>query len=171
MRRRNFLLAGVAAATLGLNPVLADDRFFHWRKPGGDPYRGTLDDALRAFGDLFARDPDVTDELRRKVQQNQGTQSLVFENWQVTRMMFGATQQVPNVIVDPSDLAAWGNASRRMTMYTAQRHTGGEARFYAIFRPEVCNNWCIKLGARECILDLVLCDQGCTQLKAKQYRG
>ena len=170
MQRRTFLLGAASIATLACNPASADDRLFHWRKPGGDPYRGTLDSALSAFSDLLVRDPDVTDELRQKVHQNRGTPALVFENWQVTRMMFGAGQRVPNVIVDSSDLAAWGSASRRMMMYTAQRHAGGEARFYAIFRPEVCNNWCIRLGSRVCILDTVLCDQGCTKLKAKQYQ-
>ena len=171
MQRRNFLLGGAAVTTLALNPALADERFFHWRKPGGDPYTGTLDNALSAFGDLLAPDPDVAGEWRQKVQQNRFQQALVFEDWQVTRMMFGTNQRVPNVIVNSSDLSAWGNATRKMRMYTAERRTGSEARFYALFYPEVCGNWSIRLGRRECILDTVLCDQGCTRLKAKQYRG
>lgn len=170
MKRRFLLLGGASAAVLATNPVLADD-FFHWRKPGGDPYRGTLEGALNAFSDLLLQDPDVQAELREKVQRGQGTPSQVFAGWQVTRMMFSTNRREPNVIVDASDLAAWGSASRKMVMYTARRQTGSEARTYAIFRPEVCGNWCIQIMQRVCVLDTLLCDQGCRKRRSDQYKA
>lgn len=176
MQRRHVLFGAAAASALVLGSARANavgDGFFHWRKPGGNPYDREgrrLDSALAAFRDLYARDPDVEDELRRKVQQNSFTSALVFENWQVTRMLFGANQRVPNVIVNTSDLAAWRRASRKLKMYTAERATGGEARFYALFFPEVCGNWSMRLGRRVCILDQLVCDQGCTKLQAQQYQ-
>ncbi len=172
MKRRTLLLGGASAVALGSSPALGyhDDGFFHWRKPGGDPYRGTLEDALRDFSDLLAPDPDVAEELYRKVQQGRGTPGLVFPGWQVTRMMFAAKRREPNVIVDSSDFAAWGQASKNLMMYTAERVTGSEARFYAIFRPAVCGNWSIRLGSRICILDRTICDQGCRQRRLDQYR-
>lgn len=175
MKRRFFLQGGASALALQLNPALAtppSDGFFHWRRPGYEPYdrQGVrYNDALHEFRDLFARDPDVEGEFRRKVEQSRFTPALVIENWQVTRMLFGRNKRVPNVVVDSSDLAAWGGATRHVRMYTVERVTGSEARFYALFYPEVCGNWSLRIGQRVCVLDQLLCDQGCQELRRRQY--
>jgi hypothetical protein len=168
MKRRSLLFAGVSVFALAHMRLAMADGFFHWRKPGGDPYQGTLEQALQAFSDIVPA--DVRAELLDKVRRGQGTRTNVFAGWRVTRMMFGRHQPVPNVIVDASDLAAWGSASTEMMMYTVERYTSGQGRLYALFRPTVCNNWCIKVGTlRVCELDTLICDQGCQKLRAKQY--
>ncbi len=181
MKRRFFCGAGASALAFQLNPALAalpipNDGFFHWRRPGWQPYDrqgAKLDSALREFRDLLAPDPDVEAELRQKVQSGQHTPAQVFAGWRATRMLFGRNTKARNVIVDASDLAAWGNASRILRMYTAQRNSGNVARFYALFYPEVCGNWSMRLGQRECILDTVMCDrdQGCRELQRMQYKS
>ncbi|HVY72480.1 MAG TPA: hypothetical protein VG984_00280 [Candidatus Paceibacterota bacterium] len=168
LSRRSFLTGGLA---LLAEPAVGKDNFFHWYRPGFEPYDKNgvrLEDALRQFRDLMAPDPDVADEFRRKVKLRQYTEAQIFPGWRGTRMLFGAHGVAPNVIVDASDFAKWGNATKKMRMYTARRVTGSEARYYALFFPEVCGNWCMRLGHMECVWDQKLCDQGCQDLKQRQ---
>jgi hypothetical protein len=171
LKRRSFLFG---SATLISSPALGNDGFFHWRKPGLEPYdqqNRRVAEALSHFRDLLAPDPSVEAELLQKVQSGTYTSALVFPGWRATRMMFGGNRKAPNVIVDDSDFAAWGNAPKRLRMYTAQRNSGTIARFYALFYPEVCGNWSIRLGQRECVYDQVSCDQGCQELQRRQYKS
>jgi hypothetical protein len=175
MTTRALLLGGACALVLREPPkaraqaVYPNDGNFHWRKPGGFPYQGTPQQAFQAFGDLLPPPGSPAyQELWYKVENRQYKPARVFEEWRVTRMMFGPNQQVPNVIVNTSDFAAWGSADKTLEMYRAE----DDDWTYAVYLPRICGNFCIMKGKRwQCLPDVRACTAWCQQLQAWQYQS
>ena len=147
--------------------AMAQAKTFDWVRPGADPYRGSDDRALT----LLASDnliPSAAVQGLRNLMRNGGChmESVIPNDFQITRMLFGNDVRVPNVVARTSQWSSGVPRSVRVCTYRAQ---GGV--IYILLRPDVCGNWSVRIVTVQgvCIVDQLLCDGKCEKIRNNQH--
>jgi len=132
--------AAVAAAAAAAGPALALRRACVWGKPGRNPYRGTVEQAL----DTAALPAEVVREIARQVRAGTPTDALQISNAGIVARDSGRRFSARNVAMTYGMTLCLGTRvnfvpghTEPAALYEAADHAG---RVYAVMVPEVCGN-------------------------------
>jgi len=147
MKRRDFLTGAIAALvacpvearTRWPNGELMPDGTFAWSNGGGDPYRGSLQQAMEFAGITSSRVQRLISAAVQEAPNGNAAQFRIYDGQHMGVMVSGSGRRwaARHAVAYPSRWPA-GRTRWAKVWYVRDEQTGVQ---YRVVLPLVCNNW------------------------------